>query len=127
MNLPLKEAKAALKTVFEKIFSEEKVISIRVIPKLDDVLGKAEKLKVHREKLAFYRDMNTKSEARVTIKRGGCCCFGRIEIDAVTYYESEISRIAKEIQEVKAQREHQNSGMGIVTFVSRLQVSRSVN
>ena len=56
MNLPLKEAKVALKTVFEKIFAEEKVISVRVIPKLDDLLGKAEKLKIYREKLAYYRD-----------------------------------------------------------------------
>lgn len=56
MHLPLKEAKAALKTVFEKIFAEEKVVAVRVIPKLDDILGKAEKLKVYREKLAYYRD-----------------------------------------------------------------------
>lgn len=68
MNLPLKDAKTALKTVFEKIFSEEKVVAVRIIPKLDDLLGKAEKLKVLREKLAYYRDQNTKREVRTTIK-----------------------------------------------------------
>lgn len=94
MNLPLKEAKAALKTVFEKIFAEEKVVSVRVIPKLDDLLGKAEKLKIYREKLAYYRDENTKREVRMLIKRGGMCCCRRVEVDAVTYYEVEIEKIA---------------------------------
>ena len=52
----MKQANNILKTVFEKIFSEEKIVSVRIIPKLDDLLGKAEKLKVFREKLAFYRE-----------------------------------------------------------------------
>jgi hypothetical protein len=56
MSLSLKKATNVLKKVFETIFSEEKVVSVRVIPKLDDLLGKAEKLKIFREKLAFYRD-----------------------------------------------------------------------
>ena len=101
MNLPLKEAKAALKTVFETIFSEEKVVSVRVIPKLDDMLGKAEKLKIYREKLAYYRDQNTKREVRMTIKRGGICCCGKVEVDAVKFYEVEIEKIASKIIEVK--------------------------
>ena len=87
MNLPLKEAKGALKTVFDKIFAEEKVVSVRVIPKLDDLLGKAERLKIFREKLAYYRDENTKREVRMTIKQGGMCCCGKVEVDAVRYYE----------------------------------------
>lgn len=94
MKIPLKEAKAALKTVFEKIFSEEKVISVRIIPKLDDILGKAEKLKIYRERLAYYREENTKRDARMTIKQGGMCCFGKVEVDAVRYYEVEIEKIA---------------------------------
>jgi hypothetical protein len=94
MNLPLKEAKAALKSVFEKIFSEEKVVSVRVIPKLDDLLGKAEKLKIYREKLAYYRDQNTKREVRMMIKQGGMCCCGRVVVDAERYYEVEIEKIA---------------------------------
>jgi hypothetical protein len=127
MSLSLKKATNVLKKVFETIFSEEKVVSVRVIPKLDDLLGKAEKLKILREKLAFYRDKNTKSEERAMLKRGGFCCIGRVKVDAVRYYEVEIEKIALKIQDVKGARDNCNSGMGIVTFVSRLQVSRSID
>jgi hypothetical protein len=36
------------------MFSEEKVVSVRVIPKLDDLYVRAEKLKEYRNKLAYY-------------------------------------------------------------------------
>jgi hypothetical protein len=97
MRLPLKQANNILKKVFETIFAEEKVVSVRVIPKLDDMLGKAEKLKILREKLAYYRDMNTKTGEKATLKRGGLCCIGRVEVDAVRYFEDEIEKIATKI------------------------------
>ena len=61
------------------------------------------------------------------IKRGGLCCIGRVEVDAVRFYEVEIEKIALKIKDVKGGRDNCNSGMGIVTFVSRLQVSRSID
>jgi len=36
------------------MFSEEKVVSVRVIPKMDDLLERGERLKINKEKLAFY-------------------------------------------------------------------------
>jgi hypothetical protein len=53
------------------------------------------------------------------LKRGGFCCIGRVKV--------EIEKIALKIQDVKGARDNCNSGMGIVTFVSRLQVSRSID
>lgn len=37
------------------MFSVDKVVSVRVIPKLDDLYMRAEKLKEYRNKLAYYR------------------------------------------------------------------------
>jgi uncharacterized membrane protein affecting hemolysin expression len=95
MHLTLKEAKLALQTVFNKLFTEEKVVNVRIIPKLDDLLSKAEELKVLRERLAYYRDQNEKNGGdRVIIKRGGLCCFCRVEVDAVTFFEHEVAKLS---------------------------------
>jgi len=45
-----------IKEVFEKMFSSEKVVSIRVIPKMDDLLECGNRLKVNKEKLEYYKD-----------------------------------------------------------------------
>ncbi len=44
-----------VKEVFEKMFSEEKVVSVRVIPKMDDLLEKGNRLRINKDKLAYYK------------------------------------------------------------------------
>ena len=71
--------------------------------------------------------MNEKTNERSTIVRGGKCgCRGK-QSDAVEHYQRRIVELCEEIQREKDQRMSYNSGVGFVTFVSRLQVSRCLD
>ncbi len=86
MQVPLKTAKEKITKIFYDMFSKEKVVSVRVIPKLDDLYTRAEKLKEYRNKLAYYQDEKQKTGVRPRIKRGGCCGCGKIWVDALDYF-----------------------------------------
>ena len=112
-----------MKTVFSKIFGEEKVVGVRVLPKLDDVYKKAQKLRVKRERYAYFKHHNDKNGGtkRETIVRGKVGCFRKGEkLDAEQYYHQKCLKYAKELRTEKELRDSFNSGIGYVTFTSRL-------
>lgn len=55
---PVNEAAERLRVIFEKMFSKEKVVGARVLPKFDDLYDKALKLKTYRKRLEFYKHKN---------------------------------------------------------------------
>jgi Cytosolic domain of 10TM putative phosphate transporter len=112
--------KKRLEEVFYQMFSPEKVVSVRVIPKMDDLLERGERLKVHKNKLAYYKQKLEETGIRSKIKRGGCCWCGRIEVDAIDYFTMNIERDTEYIRREKGNRANCNSGMAVVTFISRL-------
>ena len=54
-SISMERMSARIKEVIEKMFAREKVVSIRVIPKMDDLLERGNRLKVNKEKLAYYK------------------------------------------------------------------------
>lgn len=51
----MQKMKLRIQEVFEKLFAKEKIVSVRVIPKMDDLLERGERLKINRDKLAYYK------------------------------------------------------------------------
>jgi hypothetical protein len=50
----VQEASTEVREIFEKLFTQEKVIQVRVEPKLDDLYQKAKELQSLRETVAYY-------------------------------------------------------------------------
>lgn len=91
-----------------------------MIPKLDDLLERGERLKVNKNKLAYYKMQYEETKVRPLVKRGGCCCLGRISVDAIEYFTMMVEKDTEYIRREKGNRTDCNSGMAVVTFVSRL-------
>jgi hypothetical protein len=52
---------------------------------------------------------------------------GRIRVDAIDYFTMRIEKDMEYIRRERGNRANCNSGMAVVTFVSRLQVSRCLD
>lgn len=102
-------------------------MSVRVIPKMDDLLERGERLKINKDKLAYYSQKFEATHIRPTVNQGGCCFCGRIRVDAIDYFKMNVEKDTEFIRREKGSRAECNSGMAVVTFVSRLQVSRCLD
>lgn len=116
-----------VKAIFERMFSAEKVVSVRVLPKVEDLYAKALKVREHKSKLAFYEHQNKQGGERTTIITGKRCCFGGTQVDAAEFHRAKIAKLCSSIQGGADLRVNSNSGVAFVTFVSRLQVSRCLD
>lgn len=126
-TVSMKVMKIRIQECFEKLFSPEKVVSVRVIPKMDDLLERGERLKINKEKLAYYKQKFEVTRIRPMVNQGGCCLCGRISVDAIDYFTMSVEKDTEYIRREKGNRAECNSGMAVVTFVSRLQVSRCLD
>ena len=104
------------------------MVAVRVLPKLDDLYVKAQKLKTYRDRLAYYRHHNELSGEREKLVVGRTLefCGGRT-VDAVEYHQKKIAKLSEKIRSEKDMRVSFNSGTAFVTFASRLQVSRCID
>ena len=61
------------------------------------------------------------------MNQGGCCFCGSIRVDAIDYFAMNVEKDTEYIRKEKGNRANCNSGIAVVTFVSRLQVSRCLD
>jgi|LauGreDrversion4_2_1035121.scaffolds.fasta_scaffold183483_3 hypothetical protein len=54
------------------------------------------------------------------VKQGGICLCGRTTVDALDYFTMMVEKDTEYIRREKGDRANCNSGMAVVTFVSRL-------
>jgi hypothetical protein len=57
---------------------------------MDDLLERGERLKINKDKLAYYRQKFEATQIRPTVNQGGCCFCGRIGVDAIDYFEMNV-------------------------------------
>lgn len=88
------------------MFSEEKVVAVRVLPKLDDLYSMARKLKHHREALAFYRHRNQVSGGTDREQVGKTCCLfgGRSQDAEELFHKAKITRLCADIEAERDKR-----------------------
>ena len=87
--------------VFERIFPDGKVISARVVGKLDLLYEMALKLRELKKNYAYYKRENKalaeKGKPRATIKKRKRCFSAGIKYDAVDYFRDKIKKKIRDI------------------------------
>ena len=125
-SIPLKEATATVESIFKQLFPGDKVISTKMVARMDKLYLKAKQLRELKKQYRYYRNLNRENEEmaangeckleRKTFKKRKNCLMGTLKYDTEDYYKFSIEELCEKLNQEKETVEKGNSGYAFVSF-----------
>lgn len=120
-----------IEDIFNHFFPGNKVISTKVLGRMEKVYALAKELREVKKLHRYYKSLNEEEAkkygehyTRKTIKKRKSCFMGTLKYDAEDYYLEKIETLCNKISKEKVRVEKSNAGFAFVSFQSNLQVKK---
>ena len=107
-SIPLKEATATVESIFKQLFPGDKVISTKMVARMDKLYLKAKQLRELKKQYRYYRNLNRENEEmaangeckleRKTFKKRKNCLMGTLKYDTEDYYKFSIEELCEKLK-----------------------------